>query len=125
EHLVPRAAVRRQRAPQADLDLLVILLRRVSAEHPRLDLLILAPGARQQGGRIGVRSLAHRTMRDAVLGDDVVPVDPVLPTVEPLPALRDGIFVKLESGAVGPLGSRFIRLLGRPPLRLPMGDYEI
>src|SRR5262249_54964761 len=46
EHLVPSAAMGRERASQTDLDLLVILLMLVSAEDPCLDLLILAPGAR-------------------------------------------------------------------------------
>jgi len=58
-----------------------------------------------------VFSLGHRSVGDSFLGDDVEPVSSVFRAVDPLPALRDRIFVMQETGAVRPLGSSCIRRL--------------
>src|SRR5262249_22885862 len=100
EHLIPSALVRCQCATQAYFDLLIVLLRLVSAEHLSFAVLVLSPYALEQCGRIGVISLGHCSIGYPVLGDDVVPVNPIFPAADPTPVLRDGIFVELKTGAV-------------------------
>src|SRR5262249_24872169 len=86
--------------------------RLVPAEHPGFDGLVVSPRSRQERGRIGVSSLAHRSMGDSVRGDDVIPVDPDLLAVDPLPTFRDGTFVNLATGAVRLLAARCPHGLG-------------
>src|ERR1700674_2724849 len=125
EHLVPRADVRRDRAAQASLDLLVVLRCRVLAEYRAFGVLVPSPCSGQHRGRIVVVPLGcgsltgwievalldaalrdghagHRTVRAALLGDDIRPVDPVRLAVEPNPTLRHRILVELEIGAIRP-----------------------
>src|SRR6516162_9906558 len=96
EHLVPRAILRRQRATQAYFDLLVVLLCLVSAEHLSFAVLVLSPHSLEQRGRIGVISLGHRPIGYPVLGDDVVPVNPIFLAIDPAPDLRDRILIELK-----------------------------